>query len=105
VKAIINGKRYDTEKAMYMCDCSPRGFYRGDHQWEDTGLYVTPKGTWFLAGEGGPRSRWARSLGQNSYSEGSGIQPLHADDARELLERHGEACDVEEHFGSKLEDA
>ena len=106
MKAIVGGKRYNTETATRVCDCSPRGFYRGDHQWEDTGLYRTPKGNWFLAGEGGPRSRWARPLGQNGYSEGSGIRPVDAATARELLERHDcDWDDVEEYFGAELEDA
>jgi hypothetical protein len=105
VKAIIDGKRYNTETATRVCDCSPRGYFRGDWHWEDTNLYRTPKGRWFLAGEGGPLSRWARSYGQNARQSGEGIHPLDADDARDMLERYGDADDVEEYFGSKVEDA
>ena len=63
MKRIIDGKRYNTETATEICDVSAPGFYRGDFRYEDTQLYCTPRGGWFLAGEGGPMSRWARSVG------------------------------------------
>jgi len=105
MKRIIDGKRYNTETAECVCDCSPRGFYRGDFRYEDTQLYRTPRGNWFLAGEGGPSSRWARAAGLNSWTGGSGIQPLDADEARSMLERYGSASDVEQYFGELIVDA
>ncbi len=44
MKRIIDGKRYNTETATCVCDCSPSGFYHGDFRWEDTQLYRTPRG-------------------------------------------------------------
>jgi hypothetical protein len=105
MKAIIDGKRYDTETATEICDVSPRGFYRGDFRYEDTQLYRTPRGNWFLAGEGGPMSRWARSVGLNGYSSGRGLRPLDADEARALLEQHRRTDDIEQYFASEIEDA
>lgn len=106
MKAIIDGKRYNTDTATRVCDCSPAGFYRSDFRWEDTNLYRTPKGNWFLAGKGNALSRWATSYGQSGHGPGSGIRPVSASEARELLERHGgDWDDIEEYFGSELEDA
>jgi hypothetical protein len=105
MRRIIDGKRYDTSTATEICDCSPRGFYRNDFRFEDTQLYRTPRGSWFLAGEGGPMSRWARPVGLSGHTNGCGIQPLDADEARSMLERYGSAEDVEKYFGSQIVDA
>jgi hypothetical protein len=105
MKKIIDGKRYDTDTATLVCDCSPRGFYRNDFRYEDTQLYRTPRGGWFVAGEGGPLTRWARSAGQNSWTGGCGIQPLDDDEARDILEQYGDTDDVEKYFASEIVDA
>jgi hypothetical protein len=105
MKKVIDGKRYNTETATFVCDCSPRGFYRGDFRYEDTGLYRTKRGNWFLSGEGGPMSRWSRSAGLNSWTGGSGIMPLDSDETRAMLEQHGNSEDVEKYFASELTDA
>jgi hypothetical protein len=105
MKAIIDGKRYDTETALCVCDVSPNGFYRGDFRYEDTHIYRTRRGAWFLAGNGGPLSRWARSVGLNGSCSGSGIQPLDADEARAMLEQHALPEVVESHFGTQIVDA
>lgn len=105
MKAIINGKRYDTETATEICDVSPDGFYRGDFRYEETSLYRTKRGNWFLAGAGGPMSRWARPIGLNGHSGGNGVQALDPDEARALLERHHETDAIEKYFGAQVEDA
>lgn len=101
MKRIINGKRYDTATAIMVCDVSPRGFYGNDFRREDTGLYRTPKGSWFLAGEGGPLSRWATPVGLHGATCGIGIRAIDDETARELLERHGDPEDVEKYFATE----
>ena len=105
MKRIIDGKRYNSETATKVADVSPSGFSRGDFQYEDTWLYRTKAGRWFLAGNGGPMSRWAHSIGLNGYSGGEGIQVLDEDEARALLEQHGETEAIEKHFSAVVEDA
>jgi len=105
MKKIIDGKRYDTDTATRVCDLSPRGFYGSDYRREDTWLYRTRLGNWFMAGEGGPRSRWAQPYGQSGSTSGSGLRPLDKETARELLERYGDEDDVEMYFGASVEDA
>lgn len=105
MRKIINGKRYNTETATEICDCSPSGYYYGDFRYEDTKLYRTKRGNWFLAGNGGALSRWSRPMGQNGSVGGSGIEPLDTDEARSYLEKYGESEDIEKYFGAVIEDA
>ena len=99
MKKVIDGKRYDTATATKIGDDSR--FYCGDFRYRDETLYKTPRGRFFLAGEGGPMSRWARHEGNMSIG-GSGIIALDADDALYWCERAGIDADViEKHFDIK----
>ena len=103
MKKIINGKIYDTETAKVLGSDSysnPRDF----HYWGET-LYQKRTGEFFLYGEGGPMSRYAQSIDQNSWSGGEKIMPLSAARAREWAEEHLDADDYEAIFGIPDEDA
>lgn len=100
---IVNGKRYNTETAELLCDISRGGYSRSDFAYDNTDLYVTKNGNFFIAGEGGPRSRWSQSTGQNQWSGGSGLRPIDKNDARALLEQYGAPEQVEKFF--PVEDA
>lgn len=105
MKTIINGKRYDTEKSILVGKSDSGGFVNDFSYWE-AGLYKTPRsGAFFLAGQGGPMTRWAQPVGSNGRSGGSGIIPLDADEALEWAERYLPATSVEEHFADRIEDA
>ncbi|MDZ4263791.1 MAG: hypothetical protein U1B30_15850 [Pseudomonadota bacterium] len=110
MKAIINGKRYDTGKAEEITRLS----YGGKGQfisWEAS-LHKTAKGEWFLAGKGGPMTMFARSAeGNPGAVEGSSrIVPMEQADVLELLQslsahNPGLEAIIEEHFGPEIEDA
>lgn len=102
---IINGKRYNTETAHEVLALDNGGYSRSDFRYEDTSLYLTTKGGWFLAGHGHAMSRWARKSGSNSWGPGEGIQPICAQEAQDILEAHGQTELLEKHFPHKLEDA
>lgn len=102
---IINGKRYNTETAHEVLAMDNGGYSRSDFKYEDTSLYLTKNGAWFLAGEGNAMSRWARKSGNNTYGPGSGIQPIDTIEARSILEDHGQNELVEQYFGGTIEDA
>jgi hypothetical protein len=84
MKRIINGKIYNTETADHIgnfgSDCGP-----GDFRYEDTDLFRTKKGAWFICGEGGPLSRWSRPIG-NGQSGGTGIEAMTTAEALEWCE-------------------
>ena len=100
---IVNGKRYNTETADLLCNISRGSYSRSDFNYDDTDLYVTKNGNFFIAGEGGARSRWAQSVGQNSWGGGEGLRPIDRNDARNLLEQYGTPEQVEQYF--PIEDA
>lgn len=107
MRAIINGVRYDTEKAVLVGEADNLG--RGadsvtDASYWEAGLYKTPRsGRFFIAGRGGPMSRFARSSGQNTWTGGSRIIPLDVEDALEWAEENLGAEAIEKHF--EIEDA
>lgn len=95
---IINGKKYDTQTAILIADYSHG--YGGDFNREDSALYVSPKGQFFVAGKGGAMSRWSQSIGQNTQSGGEGLYLVAADEARTLAERWDYDPDLyEKYFG------
>lgn len=103
MRKVIDGKTYNTETAAEVCDISPTGVYSGDFRYEDTRLYKSPKGTFFIAGEGGPMSRWAQPEGQNGRRGGSGLYVIDTDEARSLCERHGSVDEFVAAFGEPEE--
>ena len=107
MKAIINGKRYDTDKAILIGESgNSNECSRGDFRWWEAGLYKTPRsGTYFLAGRGGAMSRFSQPYGQNGSQGGSGIIPLDPEEAFAWAQQELPMSVVEEHFADRIEDA
>lgn len=103
MKKIVNGKVYDTEKARAMGSDSYSSSGDFNH-WSET-LYQKRTGEFFLHGEGGPMTKYAVSIGQNSWSGGEKIIPLSMEAARKWVEDHLDAGDYEQIFGLPDEDA
>ena len=105
MKAIIEGVRYDTEKATLIGEAS-YGFAGDFARWEAS-LYVSPRARrYFLAGEGGPMSFWAENGDQpGERRSGSGIKPMSKAAALEWAERHLSAGQIEAGFSADIEDA
>ena len=103
MKVVIKGKVYDTEKAEELHSDSysnPRDF----DYWQET-LYVTPKGAYFIHGEGGARSKYRRQVEQNSWSGGAAITPLSKEEAIRWLEEHDGSDVILERFAGEVEEA
>ncbi len=103
MKKIIDGKRYDTETATQV-DVLSNDYCWSDFKFERTNIYRTKSGNWFLSGRGGPLSRWSVRVG-NAATGGSGIRPIDAVEAREILEGEGNVAAIEQYFQDSLEDA
>ena len=98
MKAIINGLRFDTAKARHVGWASA-SCPRTDFSYWEADLYRTPRsGRYFLAGSGGPMTRWARKVDGGSRSGGSGIQQLDLDEARDWAEQYLTADQIEAGF-------
>lgn len=104
MKAIMNGKRYDTTAATLVAEDHGGGYnFRDFHYWEEQ-LFRTERGTWFLFGRGGGLSHYAVSVaGGSGYGER--IIPLTAEEARNWLEAHHAIAALEQLFGEEIEDA
>ena len=105
MKAIICGKRYDTEKAKFIGDVEHSN--QGDFRHWYAGLYRTPVSkVYFLAGHGGALSEWAQSDGHGGNTGSSGIKPfLTRQDAMEWAETFLDGDTVEAEFADMIEDA
>lgn len=103
MKAVINGKRYDTNTAQMIASWHS-GYYGNDFRAEEESLYRTIRGNWFLAGAGGPMTKYAESCG-NMTGSGSGIIPLSAKEALQWLEDNEELDAIETYFSLSVEDA
>lgn len=103
MKRVINGKIYNTSTATEVASFS-NGFYGNDFRNMEETLYKTKKGAWFLAGEGGPMSKYSQPCG-NMTGGGKGMEVLTADEALEWLEEKEETAAIEEHFKGRIEEA
>ena len=104
MKAILGGKRYNTETATKVAADSYS--HPGDLGYWCEEIYHTRKGNWFLVGEGGAMSHYARRVGQNEVGGGSAITPLTQEGALAWLEVHTPDADAfEKYFADILEDA
>jgi len=102
MKQIINGKRYDTEKATQLARWH-NGFNWADPKLCEEKLYGTKNGAFFIHGAGGAMSRWSKRVGNTSG--GGGIEVQGKDAAMNWLEEKGLTAELEEHFGDSIQDA
>jgi hypothetical protein len=98
MKKIINGKMYNTETATFLLS-HENGLGTRDFRnfWEN--LYRKKTGEFFLYGEGGPMTAYAKTYDGNSWSSGEDIIPLSIEEAKEWVEKNCSADDFEEIFG------
>lgn len=103
MKKIINGNLYNTESAKLIGD-TISGSGVNDLRYYYEQLYLKKTGEFFLSGRGGPMTKYAVSVDQNSYSGGSKIFPLSYEEAKEWSEKHLTADEYEDVFGAVTED-
>lgn len=97
MRRTINGKRYDTEKAKWIAfhDNEPMVTPQ-DFHWFSEVLYKTPRGNWFLCGEGNALTR---------YSGGVKFIPMSEKDALDWCEQTENEEVIAEHFSHLIEEA
>lgn len=103
MKAIINGKRYDTATAKQVAVYS-NNLGMNDFRNLEEAIYITEKGNWFLAGYGGALTEYAEAAGDMKCS-GERITRLSPEEAMDWLEQHNETEALEKYFTEELEDA
>lgn len=86
IKKVIGGKRYDTKTAKFITSYSNNLGYRDfKHFGED--LYLKKTGEFFLAGEGGPLSKYAKPCPEGVCGSVD-IIPLTSDEAKNWVEEY-----------------
>jgi len=102
MKAVKNGKLYDTEAATPIAEYW-NGYDSGNFKYVEENLYKTRRGKFFLAAKGGALSAYAEECG-NMKCAGSALIPMSDDDALAWCERNAVKADIiSEHF--RLEEA
>ena len=98
MKRIINGKLYNTDTARAVKTIDHGDGPRDFHYYSET-LYKKRTGEYFLAGEGGPLTKYRQTVGQNSWRGGEGIIPLTYEEALAWAESEMDADEYEAEFG------
>lgn len=104
MKKIINNKVYDTVTATMVGRWANGGNWR-DFSHTEEALYRKHTGEFFLHGEGGPMTHYARTISDNEWSGGEKIIPLTAAKAREWAEEHLSVDEYAVIFGLPDDDA
>lgn len=103
VRAIIDGKRYDTETAdevaVHHSPHLPGDFY----SFSET-LYRTQRGRWFLVGEGNAASPYGTPV-WDGRGPGERVMPFSDEEARDWLESREKYDALEAYFAKFIEDA
>lgn len=102
MKKIIKNKVYDTATATFLfrADRNP-----GDKLYSVSELLYRKKtGEYFLHGYGGPGSKYAEPIGNNSWSGGETLIPLSYSAAREWAEENLTGEEYKRIFGPVAED-
>ena len=100
MKKIMEGKTYNTETALLLGDW--QYLWKSDYRYCREELYRTREGTYFLYGEGGALSCYARHLG-NAARAGENFQILSEKEAREWAEKKLSAEEYCKIFGEPEE--
>ena len=105
MKRIIDGKTYNAETAKLICETG-NNEYSTDFRYENSRLYVTRKGAYFVAGDGGALSRFSVAEG-NGYRGGAGIIPMSRAEAFAEIQQCTRYDDnlIAKYFGDMVEEA
>ena len=102
MRKVINGKTY-RDHSSHLIVTVPSPFPDTSNKWHETRLYRTQRGAYFLAGEGGALSRWAKATPHGTIA-GEGIEPLSKDEARAYAQYAGLSPDRFARAGFARED-
>ena len=103
MKKVINNRLYNTDTAHELGTWANMADVRNFNRFTET-LYQKRTGEYFIHGVGGPASKYAETIGQNTWSGGERIIPMSFANARQWAEEHLDADEYEAIFGLPSED-
>lgn len=98
MKKIIEGRKYNTDTATKVGTWDNE-YGASDFNYVEETLYRKQNGEFFIHGEGGANSRYAKSAGLNSWTGGEMIEPQTFESARKWAEEHLTAEEYDAVFG------
>jgi hypothetical protein len=98
MKKVINHALYNTETAKLLGVWANGGTWRDFEHMEEQ-LFRTKSGKYFIFGEGGPMTQYAKSEGNNSWTGGRNIEPMSPAAAADWAQEHLTADEFAEIFG------
>ena len=105
MKKIVKGLRYNTENATKIGHFN-NGLDRRNFQYWEAALYVTPyKKHYFLAGEGGPMTRFGVTPGKTTEWDGTPgerLDPISKEAAFEWAKAYLTPGEVNEYFADMM---
>ena len=101
MKKYINSKVYNTDTATLVGEWSNGS---RDFNWCEELLYRKKTGEYFMHGKGGPMSRYAEQIEQNSWGNSEALTPLSYENARKWAEEHLTTDEYDAEFGAPAED-
>ncbi len=102
MKKIINNKMYNTETATEIASRCEYGRDKNNFRQLEESLYCKRTGEYFLAGEGGPLTKYREQCDDASY-RGENIFPISQEEARQWMEEYGSVEEYIEWFGEPEE--
>ena len=101
MRKVIKGRTYNTETSKQIGSWD-NGIYGGDFHSCQEDLYKNTKGAYFLAGQGGPLSKYAVTYGSET-SGSKELVPMTTEEAQEWVEERLDAEEYEAEFGVQEE--
>ena len=100
---VIRGKRYNTETAKLVGTWEANEPENSDF-WEKEELYQKRSGEFFLIGQGGAQTQYARFSMGGENKPGVELRPIEPEEASDWAEEHLTADEYEALFGPVAED-
>ena len=97
MKKIINGKRYDTDAAKLVGEAQSTVGRNDSHFWREE-LYRKRTGEFFIYGEGGGMTKYAKAVDLNSWTGGEAIRPISEEEAKQWAEEYLTVDEYEKWF-------
>jgi len=107
MKDVIDGQLYDTDAdGVESIAIHQPVADRGDFNFLREELCKTESGQYFIAGEGGPKTKYSKRVGTGEYSGSSKIRPVSEEEAFRWAQSNNIATEIIlDEFGHKIEEA
>jgi len=99
MKRVINGKTYNTKTAKSLCDGAANLAFIDPRDLSEY-LYLSRKGQYFVAGCGGPMTKYSQWSGKNPFGWGEGLTLVTELEAKRYVENFGTAEEFEAAFAT-----